>query len=291
MSEQANGPDAPDPAYRRLPTVGPHDPRLGGALITWVEPMPEHVVGYNRWYEDDHMITGAMVMPWMFSCRRFVAPRFVQHLRGPATSRVAEPLEAGKYIGVYWINEGRLADHEQWALGANYRLHAEGRGSYRGAGADPLEERRHVFTAFHDYSGPTYRDAAVPRDVHTLVQPYAGLVVELVDTAPGHDRAELDAWIRDSYLPGVVGGPVAVSLRFTPRPLPPDRLSHVRQLDGVDGLVTVLHFLEADPRECWDDRFASSAERLADDGIGSLAVQAAFVPTLHGTDVYTDELF
>ena len=72
-----------DPAYRRLPTVGPHEAALGGALITWVEPMPEHVVGYNRWYEDDHMITGAMVMPWMFSCRRWVAPTWLQHLRGP----------------------------------------------------------------------------------------------------------------------------------------------------------------------------------------------------------------
>jgi hypothetical protein len=280
----------PDPAYRRLPAVGPHAPHLGGALITWVEPMPEHVVGYNRWYEDDHMITGAMVMPWMFSCRRFVAPRPLQDLRAPAGSRIAEPLEAGKYIGLYWVNEGRLADHEQWALGANYRLHEEGRGSYRGKGFDPLEERRHVFTAFHDYAGPVYRDDEVPRDVHTLVQPYAGLVVELVDAAPEQRRCDLDSWLATEYLPQVVGGPVAVSLRFTPRPLPPDRLSHVREVEGVDRIVTVLHFLDCDPRECWDDRFASSAARLAA-GPGTLAVQAAFVPTRHGTNAYTDELF
>src|SRR5829696_1884427 len=95
-----------DPAYRRLPTEGVDDPLLGAALITWVEPMPNHVVGYNRWYEDDHMITGAMVMPWMFSCRRWVSPRWLQHLRAPVGSRVAEPLEAGKYIGLYWINAG-----------------------------------------------------------------------------------------------------------------------------------------------------------------------------------------
>jgi hypothetical protein len=279
-----------DPAYRRLPTEGPHDPRVGAALITWVEPMPEHVVGYNRWYEDDHMITGAMVMPWMFSCRRWVAPRWLQHLRGPRGSRVAEPLEAGKYIGLYWINEGRLDDHEQWALGANYRLHAEGRGSYRGAGHDPLEERRHVFTAFHDYLGPVYRDDDVPRDVHALVQPYGGLVVELVD-AVGGDRAALDRWLADEHLPGVVGGPVALTMRFAPRPLPGDKLAHVREVDGVEGIVTLLHFLECDPRECWDERFASSESRLAAGGVGRLAVQAAFVPTRHGTNAYTDELF
>jgi hypothetical protein len=279
-----------DPAYRRLPTVGPHDPHVGAALITWVEPMPEHVVGYNRWYEDDHMITGAMVMPWMFSCRRWVSPRWLQHLRGPAGSRVAEPLEAGKYIGLYWINQGRLDDHEQWALGANYRLHEEGRGSYRGLGHDPLEERRHVFTAFHDYLGPVYRDDDVPRDVHALVQPYEGLVVELVD-AVGGDRAELDRWLADEHLPVVVGGPVALTMRFAPRPLPGDKLAHVREIDGVGGIVTLLHFLECDPRECWDERFASSETALDAGGVGRLAVQAAFIPTRHGTNAYTDELF
>lgn len=282
--------DPPDEAYRRLPGVGPHAPRLGGALITWVEPDPHHVVGYNRWYEDDHMITGAMVMPWMFSCRRWVSPRWLQPLRGPAGSRVAVPLDAGKYIGVYWINEGRLDDHQQWALGANLRLHAEGRGSYRGAGHDPLEERRHVFTSFNDYLGPVYRDDAVPRDVHTLVQPYRGLVVEVLD-ATGGDRGALDRWLADHHLPTVVGGPVAVSLRFAPRPLPPDKLAHVAELEGVEQVITVLHFLEDDPRACWDERFAGSQESIAAGGAGTLAVQAAFVPTVHGTDVYTDQLF
>ncbi len=278
-----------DEAYRRLPTVGPHAPNLGGALITWVEPMPEHVVGYNRWYEDDHMITGAMVMPWMFSCRRWVAPTWLQHLRGPKDSRVARPLEAGKYIGIYWINEGRIDDHQQWALGANYRLHEEGRGSYRGAGFDPLEERRHVFTCFADYLGPTYRDDDVPRDVHTLVQPYHGLVVELIDATGSRD--DLNRWLADEHLPSVVGGDVALSLRFAPRPLPPDKLAHVAQLDGVEGVVTVLHFLERDPRDVWEERFASSEDAIAAGGAGTLAVQATFIPTKHGTNAYTDELF
>lgn len=277
-----------DPAYRRLPGEGPHDPLLGGALITWVEPMPEHVVGYNRWYEDDHMITGAMVMPWMFSCRRWVAPTRIQHLRGPAGSRVAVPLDAGKYIGLYWINAGRLEDHEQWALGANYRLHAEGRGSYRGADADPLEERRHVLTAFADHLGTVYRDAAVPRDVHTLVQPHGGLVVQCFD-ATG-DRDALDAWLATSYLPALVGPGVPLAVRFGPRPLPGDKLDHVRQVEGVERMVVVCTFLDGDPTGVWD-RFAGAAATAVAGGAGTLAVQAAFVPTHHGTDDYTDELF
>ena len=279
-----------DPAYRRLPTVGSLAPKIGGALITWVEPMPEHVVGYNRWYEDDHMITGAMSMPWMFSGRRFVAPRSIQHLRGPADSDVAVPLEAGKYIALYWVNEGRLDDHQEWSLGTNYRLHAEGRGSYRGLGHDPLEERRQVFTAFHDYLGATYRDDDVPLDVHTLLQPYAGLVVELIQSGTD-ERESLDDWLTSEYLPDVVGGPVAVTLRFAPRPLPGDKLAHIRELDGVERIITLLHFLEADPRDCWDSRFATNDERLRSAGVGSLAVQAAFIPTRHGTNAYVDELF
>jgi hypothetical protein len=279
-----------DPAYRGLPTVGPFAPLLGGALITWVEPTAEHVVGYNRWYEDDHMITGAMVMPWMFSCRRWVSPTSIQHLRGPVGSRIAEPLDAGKYIGIYWINEGRIEDHEQWSLGSNRRLHAEGRGSYRGAGHDPLEERRHVFTSFSDHLGTTYRDDLVPRDVHTLVQPYRGLVVQVIDAVDG-DRDRLDRWLTESFLSSLATGPLAVSIRFAPRALPPDKLAHVRELDGVDGIVTILHFLESEPQDVWDTKFADSELRILESGVGTLGVQAAFIPTNHGTDDYTDQLF
>lgn len=279
-----------DPAYAELPTVGPHAPELGGALITWVEPMPEHVVGYNRWYEDDHMITGAMVMPWMFSCRRWVAPTSHQHLRGPVGSRIAEPLEAGKYIGVYWINEGRIEDHERWALASNLRLHAEGRGSYRGHGADPLEERWHVFTSFNDHIGAVHRDDGVPRAKHALVQGYAGMVVQVVDAVDG-DRDGAARWLLDEYLPGTVRGPVAVATAFAPRPLPEGKLSHVREPDGVPGMLTVLSFLECDPLDCWDDVFAPAVDAIDAGGACTLAVQAAFIPTVHGTDTYTDRLF
>jgi len=279
-----------DPAYRRLPTEGPLAPDLGGALITWVEPMPEHVVAYNRWYEDDHMITGAMSMPWMFAGRRWVAPTWIQHLRGPADTTVAVPLEAGKYIAVYWVNGGRIEDHTEWSLGTNYRLHAEGRGSCRGAGHDPLEERRHVFTAFADHLGSSYRDDAVPRSVHTLVQPYEGMVIEMIEGVDD-DRGALDEWLQREHLPHVLGGPVAVTVRFAPRPLPADRLAHVKEVENVGRMVVLLHFLEADPRQCWDDHFAPTEARLAGSGVASLAVQSAFVPTRHGTDAYTDELF
>ena len=92
-------------------------------------------------------------------------------------------------------------------------------------------------------------------------------------------------------LPEMVGGTVATSLCFDPRPMPPDSLSHVRILEDIDRRCTLLHFLECDPRDCWDERFAASEERLADGALGTLALQAAFVPTHQGTDDYTDELY
>ncbi|MFZ9158661.1 MAG: hypothetical protein ACO230_11300, partial [Ilumatobacteraceae bacterium] len=112
----------------------------------------------------------------------------------------------------------------------------------------------------------------------------------VIDAVDG-DRVRLDRWLAEEYLPSVLGGSVAVATRFAPRPLPPDKLSHVRELDGVGGIVTVLHFLEEPPELVWPEHFADAESQIAAGGVGTLGVQAAFVPTNHGTDDYTDELF
>ena len=95
-----------DPYYE-LPKVGPYEVRIGSALITMVEPHVGHEHDYNRWYEDDHYYAGCLAMPWMFAGRRWVAPVEMQRLRYPADSVIAQPLDAGKYIGTYWITDGR----------------------------------------------------------------------------------------------------------------------------------------------------------------------------------------
>ena len=70
----------------------PNDVRIGGALITMVEPHPGHERAYNRWYEDDHFYAGATAGPWMFAGRRYVATRDLQLLRYPEDSPVAQPV-------------------------------------------------------------------------------------------------------------------------------------------------------------------------------------------------------
>jgi hypothetical protein len=82
-----------------------------------------------------------------------------------------------------------------------------------------------------------------------------------------------------------------VATRFGPRPLPGDKLPHIKELDGVEKVVVVLHFLETDPRDCFEELFGSAEAQIAAGGAGTLAVQAAFIPTNHGTNDYTDQLF
>jgi hypothetical protein len=87
-----------------------------------VDPHPGEERIYNRWYEDDHYIAGAMAMTWMFAGRRWVATRDLQLLRYPQDLALARPVTKGCYVSVYWITAGRLRDHIDWTTATNRRL-------------------------------------------------------------------------------------------------------------------------------------------------------------------------
>lgn len=270
--------------YAELAGVGPYGVRPGHALITMVEPHPGQEYAYNRWYEDDHYYAGAMAMPWIYAGRRWVATRDLQLMRYPEKSAVARPVTAGCYISTYWITEGRYDDHMKWTVGINKRLNRDGR---------VHQARTHVFTAFQDHVATVYRDgAAGPRDYHALDHPYAGLVVEVIDAEGPEQREELLERLRSKDLPrrlapkGGVSAPAAIVTVFRPTPLPLDRMSYVKQVEGVDTRLTLLWFLEKDPRECWEERFTD----LDAGELGRVELVAPFVPTVPGTDRYVDEL-
>jgi hypothetical protein len=287
----------PDPFYTDIPSKLTHEVGIGGALITMVEPHVGHERAYNRWYEDDHFYSGAMCMPWMFAGRRFVATRDLQLLRYPQDSWIAQPVTAGCYIHLYWITVRHVADHEAWTRATNLQLTALDR---------RYEERTHVFTEFQDFAGATYRDAEGPRDIHSLDYPYGGIVLEVVDAHEGTSRDDLDAWLRDEYLPGVQAGPgtdVAQSLRFTCRHTEAragrgrgESVSAVLAsqrgfaIPGAERRITIIHFLEHDPRVQWEREFPSHGDKVEASGLGRLELCAPFVPVLHGTDRYVDEL-
>ncbi|MFF4885996.1 hypothetical protein ACFY2D_24500 [Streptomyces nigra] len=275
--------DTRSEVYAELAAVGPYGAAPGHALITMVEPHPGHERAYNRWYEDDHYYAGAMAMPWMFAGRRWVATRDLQLLRHPARSAVARPVTAGCYLSTYWITAGRYADHMRWTVAINRRLNRDARVHH---------DRTHVFTAFQDHATTVYRDGpAGPRDLHALDHPYAGLVLQVVDADTAAHSADLLAWLRDRHLPErLAGSPAAMATVFRPTPLPLDRMSYVRQVEGVGTRLTLLWFLEEDPRRCWEEHFAGPETAVEKTGLGRTELVAPFVPTVPGTDRYVDEL-
>ncbi|HEX4505462.1 MAG TPA: hypothetical protein VH722_07000 [Alphaproteobacteria bacterium] len=267
--------------HTEIAANGPYPARIGSALITMVEPHVGHEHDYNRWYEDDHFNSGAMAMPWMFSGRRWVAPKSLQAYRYPADSAIAQPLEAGKYISIYWLTDGRYDDHMAFTVATNKRLRADDRVHM---------ERTHVYTSFQSYRGASYRDEKGPRDIHALEYPYGGLVVEVIDAAPGK-RDALIEWLKSERVPQAVAGTdVAQCLFFQPTPLPADKMPYVKDVEGVDNRLTLLWFTEGKPTDSWDKVFAKSGDAVARSGLGRVELVAPFIPTLPGTDRYVDEL-
>jgi hypothetical protein len=273
---------APDPRYGQLAAEGPYAPAIGGALITMVQPNPGFEVAYNRWYEDDHFYAGALAMPWMFAGRRWVATPEHRAVRYPADSAIAQPVTTGKYISLYWITEGRTADHLLWSVETNKRLRVDGRG---------FEERTHVYTSFNDYLGVTYRDQDGPRDIHALDHPYPALVVEVVEgRVAGDDVSALDQWLAQDYVPAVHAGAPAIAqtLRFRPRPLP-HTFNDVNDVPGGDRRITLLHLMDSDPLPTWQTTFSGHGQLAADGRVGDLVFCGPFLPTLIGTDRYVQE--
>jgi hypothetical protein len=249
-----------------------------------VEPWPGTEEAYNRWYEDDHFYSGALAMPWMFAGRRYVATRDLQLLRYPEESVIAQPLSAGAYLHLYWISAGRMDDHIAWTVATNNRLRADNRIHL---------ERTHVYTSFQDYLGYSRRPGEGPTDVHALDAGYPGVVMEVVGADPDSTRQQLDDWLVRDYVPWVQRGPhapVVSTLRFAPQPLPEGKQPDVDDIPGINGRVTLLHFLNEDPRLHWQTRFARHGARLDNGGLGHMELCAPFIAVDHGTNRYVDEL-
>ena len=271
--------------YDTLPRVGPYEVSIGRALITMVEPQPGHEQAYNRWYEDDHYYAGALAWPWLFAGRRWVAPRELQALRYPAESKLVQPLRRGCYMSLYWITDGRFEQFSQWATATNQRLNADGR---------IFMQRDHVFTAFQDYVGCAYRDAKGPRDIHALDYPFAGLVVEVVEAPDAASRQKLERWLLYTHLPARLrGSPAAMCLAFRTEAVPDTTPAYVlRGMETTrnDRRVTLLWFLQADPRQCWKEHFVDEGAAVAKGGLGQVDFCAPFIPTHPGSDDYVDQL-
>ena len=254
---------------------------LGHALVTMIEPThdPHDLAEYNRWYEHDHAYSGVMSGPGAFSFGRFVATRPLKDLRFPAASTVADPLDNGSFIAIYFILAGSVDEHFAWSFGAMPTLTEQGR-------MNP--NRAHVFTSCTDFAGSVNRgDNPVPAHV-ALDHSYPGLAMVWHDRAGDATADELDRWLRESYYPKILdGSPIAQVLTFAPRDFPTMPGSGV----GVGEKVVSACFLDCDPRDAWDEHVRPMEDAVAASGLGTVGLAAAFIPVEAGTNRYLDELW
>ena len=100
---------------------------VGHSMITFVEPHREHVAEYNRWYEHDHAYAAVTAAPGCFAYRRFVAPRRLKSLRYPDPSAVADPVDKGSYISLFWFEKDRVGEVFDYSFGITPALIEAGR--------------------------------------------------------------------------------------------------------------------------------------------------------------------
>jgi hypothetical protein len=265
--------------YRRLPATGPIESRLGRAIISLVEPHLGREREYNRWYEDDHLIVSAMGCPWVFSGKRWVATRALRSLRLAPADFDRSSLDLGCYLAAYWILDGRYEEFLAWAQSlVTDRLMPIGRMS---------PARSHVFTNDQCYVASVYRDAAGPREIHALDYPFNGLVLETIDADSPAARPELERWLTDEHIPGIIkDSPARICSMFRTTVPPKPRAS----IAWYDCRVTLMWFFDDAPARGWPHRFAEEEERMRRRNLGRLALVAPFVPVVPGTDRYVDEL-
>lgn len=284
-------PDGPSPPSTPSPPsplsgVGPIEHarvELGSSLVSLLDTVPGHEVEFHRWYERDHFYAGCMIGPWFFAGRRFVATRPLKELRYPERTPVIDDVHRGSYLALYWILDGHHQAAESWAVGQVNRLIEAGR---------MLPSRQQAHAGFYRHRWGTFRDAdGVPAEL-ALDHPFAGAALLMVDREPDVEPAALDDWLRREHLPRTLAdSTAAMCLALEPLPLPPDAPSYVARPDGIERRSLHLYFLEEDPRQSWDRLFAPQAEQLRDSGLGRVVYAAPFIPTIPGSDRYTDELW
>lgn len=248
---------------------------LGSALFTLVEPHRGREVDYNRWYERDHFYAGCMVGPWYFAGRRWVATR---DLKDQRITSDAGPLfgddRLGSYLATYWVLKGRFEENVDWSVRQVHWLHNNGR---------MFDERDHIHTLLYMYGGAESRDDdGVPAEL-ALDHPYRALGAVIVEKRGDGAFPRPTAALADA-------SPVALVLSFTAVPLPDDAPVTQPGTEGLENRELQLWFAEDEPGAWWD-RARAYADEVAASGAGVVRWASPFVPTIPGTDTYTDQLW
>jgi len=249
--------------------------KLGGALVTLVEPHRGHEVEYNRWYERDHYYSGCMIGAWTIAGTRFVATSDCKAKRYPADSSFAPDTSKGSYLALYWILAGKFGEWIQWGTDQVNWLHENDR---------MFPHRDHVHTLMYKVAGEQHAtEDGVPTEL-ALDRRYPGLAMFMFELAEGITLDQVNTWSESRPLSA------DQMVRFTPIPLLADAPSDVPRDESRDRVLQ-LFFLEGDPVDAWDSNFAALGDEFAKAGLGRVVFASPFRATVPGTDTYTDELW
>lgn len=255
--------------------------KVGSMLFTVVDPHKGHEEEFNRWYERDHFYGGCLQGPWLLAGSRWVATRAIKDLRFPQESTIAKPtVAAGSFLAMYWITEGKHTDWNDWASDQVFWLYKNGRG---------FDARTHVHTLLYFLDWTEYRDEdPVPIEL-ALDHRFAGMVTMAVEREEGVEQKKLDSWMK-AYLPGFLeGSPVAQCSVWSPIPQGDAPMS-IPRVERTDYLDMQVFFVDTPAADTWD-RFRSYAADLESSGLGKIVFASPWLPTVPGTDTYTDQLW
>ena len=255
---------------------------LGSILVSLLEPLPGHEAALHRWYERDHFFGGCMLGPYFFSGRRFVATRPLKDLRFPDETPVIDDVRRGSYLALYWMQAGHHEAAVDWAVQQVRWLNENDR---------MLPERTQAHAGFYHLRWCAERDPdGVPPEL-ALEHPFAGVVLLMVDREEGVAQEDFEQAYREAIQSRLAGTAAALCLGFEPEPLPEDAPSYVIRPPGLERRSLQIFFLQEDPRQSWSALFAGQDAWLREAGLGRVSYAAPFIPTIPGTDRYTDELW
>jgi hypothetical protein len=189
----------------------------------------------------------------------------------------------GSYIALYWIERNQQDEWGTWGAKEVHRLHKAGR---------MFPHRDHVHTKMYRYRGGAFRDPdGVPPEL-ALDRRFPGLVATFVEAAEEEDRDAIAEWLRSEVLPGALDGSSApMTLVFTPVPIPDEAPADIPRDPNDARRLLLLSFVERDPADVWETDFAGASKALDATGRVRTLFAGPFIPTVPGTDTYTDQLW
>jgi hypothetical protein len=143
-------------------------------------------------------------------------------------------------------------------------------------------ERDHIHTLLYIYKGAEARDPdGVPAEL-ALDHPFRGLGAVVVERHGDDAAPPRPALAADSA--------VALVLSFKGVPLPPDAPVSQPGTEGVEHRELQLWFADDEPAAWWSAASDYAAD-VAESGRGMVRWASPFIPTVPGTDRYTDRLW